>query len=56
MATLANGVFPAGESSARFDAASYSGLSSGIYMYRLSAQVLETGATHVKAEKMILVR
>ena len=56
VATLANGVFPAGESSARFDPASYPGLSSGIYMYRLRAQVLETGATHVKAEKMLIIR
>ncbi|HET9234102.1 MAG TPA: T9SS type A sorting domain-containing protein [Candidatus Eisenbacteria bacterium] len=56
VATVANGVFPAGESSARFDVAGYPGLSSGIYMYRLTAQVLQTGATYVKAEKMLLIR
>jgi len=56
LATLVNGTLPAGINSARFDAASYPGLPSGIYMYRLNARVVGTGETHVKAEKMLLIR
>jgi hypothetical protein len=56
VATLVNGTLPAGVNSARFDAAGYPGLPSGIYMYRLNARVVGTGATHVKADKMLLIR
>ena len=56
VATLVNSTLPAGINSARFDAAGYPGLPSGIYMYRLNARVVGTGETHVKAEKMLLIR
>jgi hypothetical protein len=56
VAILVNGTLPAGVNSARFDAAGHPGLPSGIYMYRLNARIVGTGATHVKADKMLLIR
>jgi len=56
VATLVDGTLPAGVQTARFDAASYPGLPSGIYMYRLNARVVGTGESHMKAEKMLLIR
>jgi len=56
VATLVDGTLPAGVQTARFDAAGYPGLPSGIYMYRLNARVVGTGESHMKAEKMLLIR
>jgi hypothetical protein len=56
VATLLQGVMPAGVTNAGFDASSHPGLPSGIYLYRLSARAVDTGASTVRADKMLLIR
>jgi hypothetical protein len=56
VATVADGVVAAGENAVPFDASGHAGLSSGIYLYRLTARGLDSGRSFVKAEKMLLVK